>query len=162
MLHMSSVTSVFLLGPCCCLCGTPVEDNNQWAIPVDTIHFFLMSFTWTPGKQHTSLWVGSSCHMESTPIFHIPNGKMVGWQEVFHRVNDRTTAWPSHVQYPVVYFSTGLCIHSAPDFHQATGISAGLQAQSVTLFHAAELPFPPNTSTLQVTEGIRNTHRCII
>lgn len=151
MLHMSSLTSAFLLGPCCCLPGTPVVGNNQWAVPDDIIFVFLMSLTWTPGKQHIFLWTGSSCHMAGTPIFHIPNGKMVGWQEVFHRVNDRTTDWPSHVQYPVPYFSTGLCIHSAPDLspgHWNFSRSSGTECNS----HAAELLFPPNTCRSQVTE----------
>lgn len=155
MLHVGSPTSAFLFRPCCCLPGTPVEGNNQWAIPVDTIfflYFFLMSLTWTPGKQHTSLWLGPVAIWKVPPFSTFQMGRWwVGKKSSTESMTEPQLGPPmSNTQCCIValdFASILLLI-----FHQATGISAGLQAQSVTLFHAAELLFLPNTSRSQVTE----------
>lgn len=151
-LNTSSPTSALLLGPCCCLPGTAVKGNNQWPIPVDTIHFFLMSLTWTPGKQHTSLWVWSSCHMEGTPFSTFQMGRWwAGKKSSIESMTEPQLGPPmSNTQCCILALDFAFILLLI--FHQATGISAGLQGQSVTLFHAAELLFPPNTSTSQVTE----------
>lgn len=92
---------------------------------------------------------------KGAPIFLIRKEETVGWQKVLHWVNDRTSAWPSCVQHPVLDFSPGFFTHSSPSWPE---LSPGHQnfykspSNSTTLPHVAKLLVPPSTCRSQARE----------